>query len=77
MLNLKYTVSREHESDLVYYSGCSFVINCNCISVSNYMVETNVRIGAIQRGEGGGGDSGSGSIFVFGDLSALYLLHNC
>ena len=38
-------ISWGHEYDLVYHYGCNKSISCNCISISNYVSETNVRIG--------------------------------
>ena len=42
---IKDKISWKHESDLVYHYGCNVSINYNCISVSNYVGETNMRIG--------------------------------
>ena len=46
---IKDNIIWEHESDVVYHYGCTFSINCNYISVSNYVGETNVRIGTRAR----------------------------
>ena len=35
----------EHESNLIYHYGCQFSESCICNNVSEYVGETNVRIG--------------------------------
>ena len=42
---IKDKISWEHESDLVYRYGCDFSPNCTCTIKSNYVGETNVRVG--------------------------------
>ena len=42
---IKDKISWEHESDLVYHYGCNFSDESDCSSESNYVGETNVRVG--------------------------------
>ena len=42
---MKDNVKWEHQSDLVYQYGCQFHENCTCNDISDYVGETNVRIG--------------------------------
>ena len=42
---IKDKIKWEHESDLIYHFGCQFHTNCTCNDVSQYIGETNVRIG--------------------------------
>ena len=42
---IKDKIKWEHESNLVYHYGCQFSNVCTCTNISEYIGETNVRIG--------------------------------